>query len=195
MKTSRLLGLTVISAAIIGSTITVSCTGKRSATKKAVGQMMNELPCQKDGRSNKTKFRAFAQGKSMNMNAAREMALNVARGNLAQQINTTVKKVTETYMNQRDFGDQSEFEAKFEDLTRSVTKQKLQNISIICDEQSVMPDGRYNKFVAIEIDKDELVNGISNGISKDKKLQIDYDKMKFEQIMNDEMEKLDAAGQ
>jgi hypothetical protein len=34
------------------------------------------------------------------------------------------------------------------------------------------------------------LNGIQNKLSRDQKLQVDYDKKKFEEIFNQEMEKL-----
>ncbi len=42
----------------------------------------------------------------------------------------------------------------------------------------------------IELDKESLLNNINGGVSKDEKLQIDHDKMKYEKIFNEEMEKL-----
>jgi hypothetical protein len=38
--------------------------------------------------------------------------------------------------------------------------------------------------------KESVLESMNNRISKDKKLQLDYDKMKFEEVFNTEMEKL-----
>ena len=38
--------------------------------------------------------------------------------------------------------------------------------------------------------KESVLETMNNRISKDKKLQLDYDKMKFEEVFNSEMEKL-----
>ena len=51
-------------------------------------------------------------------------------------------------------------------------------------------DNGYSYWVAIEMSKDAVLESLSNKISKDKKLQLDYDKMKFEEVFNSEMEKL-----
>jgi len=44
----------------------------------------------------------------------------------------------------------------------------------------------------VQVSKDEVLNNIANRVSKDKKLQVDYDKMKFEQVFNEEMKKLES---
>ena len=51
-------------------------------------------------------------------------------------------------------------------------------------------DNNYSYWVAIEMSKESVLESMNNRISKDKKLQLDYDKMKFEEVFNSEMEKL-----
>jgi hypothetical protein len=51
-------------------------------------------------------------------------------------------------------------------------------------------DGLYYSYIAVEMAKDDLMNNISSGVSKNQKLQLDYDRMKFEKIFNEEMGKL-----
>jgi len=169
-----------------------SCSGSRKATKQTVGTIIKDLPCQKDGRSDKKYFRAYADAKSQNLNMARTKALTQAKANLASVINTTIKTVNDNYMNERQFDNKLEFEAKFESLTREVVKQELSNIEVICEQQSVTKDGLYNKFIAIQIDKSSLVEAVESKLSKDQKLQVDYDKMKYQEVLDKEMEKLEA---
>jgi len=51
-------------------------------------------------------------------------------------------------------------------------------------------DGSYSYWIAIEVSKQSILDGVSNNISKNEKLQLDYDKKKFEEIFNSEMEKM-----
>jgi hypothetical protein len=191
-KTSVFFKVSTITVLAVTMVLINSCGGPKKATKSGVGTMIEDLPCQKDGRSDKNYFRAYASAKSMNLNAAREKALTTARGRLAAQINTTVKQVTDLYMNERTFGEASEFEEKFEGLTRTVVNQEISNVQVTCEKQSITDDNKYNKFIAIQVAKDEILNSIESQLSNDQKLQVDYDKMKFQEIMNQEMEKLAA---
>ena len=135
-------------------------------------------------------FRADNSAISQDMSLSREKALTMAKQRLASIVETQIKSVTDRYVNEREFGEESEFEQKFENLTREVVNLKMNDIKIICEKPGSLGNGKYQTFVAIELDKDFLLNEINNGISKDKKLQIDYDKMKYEKIFNEEMEKM-----
>jgi hypothetical protein len=44
--------------------------------------------------------------------------------------------------------------------------------------------------IAIEANKQVVLNGIEKSVSNQKKLEQDYDKKKFEEIFNSEMDKL-----
>ncbi|MDR3226709.1 MAG: hypothetical protein LBT56_03450, partial [Prevotellaceae bacterium] len=52
-------------------------------------------------------------------------------------------------------------------------------------------DGRITYYIAIEMSKELLVNNIANRISKDAKLQLDFDKHLFQKVFNEEMEKFE----
>ena len=48
----------------------------------------------------------------------------------------------------------------------------------------------YSVWVVLEMSRQSVFDDMNNKISKDQKLQLDYDKMKYEKIFNSEMEKL-----
>ena len=64
-------------------------------------------------------------------------------------------------------------------------------MKILCEKTAREKDGTYTSFVAVEMSKDALKTAMENKLSDKAKLAIDYDKMKFEQIYNEEMKKLD----
>ena len=117
-----------------------------------------------------------------------------ANANLSRSINTTLKMVADRYVNERQIGEASEFEQKFEQMTREVVNQQLNNVEVACSKTLQSKDGKYQVFTALQVDKAQVLNNIKDKISKDQKLQLDYDKMKYEQIFNEEMDKL-AKGQ
>lgn len=187
----KLSSLTIAAAISITFIVQSGCKGKEEVSKAQGGFKEIDIPCSGPKyRSDKNFFRADNSAISQDMSLSREKALTMAKQRLASIIETQVKSVTDRYVNEREFGQDSEFEQKFENLTREVVNLKMNDIKIICETPGSLGNGKYQTFVAIEIDKETLLNGISNGISKDKKLQIDYDKMKYEQIFNEEMEKM-----
>lgn len=178
---------------IIVATIAIlpACKSKQEVSKKEGGFKEIDIPCSgKEFRTDKNHFRADNSATSQDMSLSREKALTLAKQRLASIIETQIKSVTDRYVNEREVGENSEFEQKFENMTREVIDLKMKDIRIICEKPGALGNGKYQTFVAIEIDKEAFLNGINEGISNNEKLQLDYDKMKYEQIFNEEMEKL-----
>ncbi len=168
-----------------------SCKSKEKVTTNSeVGTILENMPCEDEGRSDKKFFRASAMATSSDLSLAEEKALLNAKQRLVTLISSNTKSVTDRYVNEREFGDASEFEAKFENLTREVADETISNVVVTCQKKSVLANGKYRGFVAVEVSKEDVLNGISNKISKNQKLQVDYDKAKFEEIFNQEMQKL-----
>lgn len=127
---------------------------------------------------------------SSDLSLAKEKALLLAKQRLVTLINSNTKSVTDRYVNEREMGEASEFEQKFENLTREVADETLQNIVVACEKASVLDSKKYRAFIAIEVNKKELLEGINKKLTNNAKLQVDYDKKKFEEIFNQEMEKM-----
>jgi len=170
----------------------VGCKSTKVTTNKEVGRILEDIPCDKEGVSDKNYFRASAIATSNDLSLSKEKALLLAKQRVSTLISTRIKGVTERYVNETEVQNQGDFEQKFENLTREVIDLQMNDITIICNKSSVLDDGRYRSFCAIEISKEEFYNGIDKGLSNDKKVQVDYDKMKFEKIYKEEMEKIET---
>jgi predicted transcriptional regulator YdeE len=175
---------------VLASAVTFTSCKNKGVIKPEKNAKEIIIPCKDEGRSDKNFFRADANATSQDMSLSREKALTAAKQRLAGLINTKIKSVTDRYVNETEVGTNSDFEQKFENLTREVVNQTLVDIAIVCEKNFQEETGKYTTYIAIEVDKETMLNGINNGITKDQKLRVDYDKMKFEQIFNEEMEKL-----
>lgn len=189
MKKFELSRTLLLIAVIAGALTFVGCGGPKKATKSAMGEAI-EVPCSdNDFPSTKTHFRGTGMGTSTDLSTARRKANLDANAMLAAGINRTVKTVTDRYTQDITVGDAAEFAEKFESMTRDVVNQELNNVSAVCNK-TFTKDGKYTVYVAVEVAKDELLNNVSKAISSDDRLRLDYDKMKFENIFNQEMENL-----
>jgi hypothetical protein len=194
MKMKFLLGASLLLSLSIGFG---SCKSKKTVATKAstqneIGTILENMPCEDAGRSDKKFFRASSMSTSSDLQLSKEKALLLAKQRMVTLINSNTKSVTDRYVNEREFTDASEFEQKFENLTREVADETLNNIVVICEKSSVLDNRQYRSFIAIEVAKEDIMNGFSTRVSKDQKLQVDYDKKKFEEIFNQEMEKMAA---
>ncbi|MFO0356505.1 MAG: hypothetical protein ACK50A_06080 [Sphingobacteriaceae bacterium] len=170
----------------------VGCKGKKATPiEKETGAKEISVPFStKEYKTDEDFYRAKNLGKSPDMAAAKKIALNNAKSEMASNIQTMIKKVTDQYTNQRTVGKDQEYENKFEELAREVTNQSLANVRVKDEKIFQEANGSYTYWVAIEADKKEVFKTIDSKISADKKLQVDYDKAKFQQIFDAEMKKL-----
>lgn len=179
-------------AAVVAMMIAPACKSKKGTPiEKQTGAVEISVPFNtKEFQSDKENFRAKASGNSMDLTTSKKIALQNAKSEMAGLIQTTVKKVTEQYTNQRQVGTAQEFSNKFEEMAREVTNQELTDVRIIGEKILKETNNTYTYWVAIEANKKVILDGIDRSISKNAKLQQDYDRKKFEEIFNQEMDKL-----
>ena len=181
--------ISILGLFAIGALLFANCGGgSKSVTK---GRQEITFPCQDQGKSDKNHFRASATAKSADLNAAKQKAMLNAKQELASRIASTIKSVTENYINEMDAANRSEFEQSYQSLTKDVVNQKLNNVSVLCEKYFQAEGGGYEAFVAIEMNKEDVISSAENAISKDKKLEVMYDREKFRKQFDEEMSKLE----
>lgn len=196
-QVTKLLSAVLILGAM--SSLTVACKSKKATPiQQQTGATEISVPFSgKEFQTDKETFRARSSGNSPDMITAKKIALQNAKSEMAGMIQTTMKKVTEQYTNQRQMGTTQEFSNKFEELAREVTNQTLVDVSVIGEKIFKETNNTYTYWVAIEASKKSILEGVEKVIGANQKIAQDYDKKKFEEIFNAEMDKLakERAGQ
>lgn len=172
------------------SFLLVGCGGSSEVQKYSDSKEISVPFSESKYLSNNDYFRAKQNGKSPDLATAKKIAMLNAKTALAGSIKSTIKSVTDQYTNQVTVGDKVEFENKFEELSRDVIDQALNDVRVVGDKIFEGSKGGYTYWVAIEMSTKPVLEGVTTKISKDDKLKLDYDKKKFEEIFNKEMEKL-----
>jgi hypothetical protein len=192
MKTSKLLLIPALAILTMAS-----CGGKKKGTpiQKETGAVEISVPFSgKEYRSDENAYRAKQVGKSPDLATAKKIAFQNAKAEMAGNIQSMIKRVTDQYTNQRTVGNTQEFENKFEELAREVVNLQMSNVKEIGEKIFKEPDGGYSYWIAIEANKKEVFDKLEGKISNDAKLKLDYDKQKFQQIFDAEMKKLADEG-
>jgi hypothetical protein len=191
MKTSRLLIIPAVAVLALAG-----CKSKKATpVAKETGAVEISVPfSSKEYRSDENNFRAKQVGKSPDISTAKKIAFQNAKSEMAGNINSVMKRVTDQYTNQRTVGNTQEFENKFEELAREVVNLEMSNVKEIGEKIYKEPDGGYSYWIAIEANKKEVFDKIDARISNDAKLKLDYDKQKFQQIFDSEMKKMADEG-
>ncbi|MEI6556362.1 MAG: hypothetical protein WCL70_12300 [Paludibacter sp.] len=185
MKTTQLLFI-----GLIVMVVTTACSSSKKLEKVTKAQEITVPLSESKYKSDKDFFRTKQVGKSPDLATAKKIALLNAKAELAGNVKSIIKRVTDQYTNQRTVGDKQEFENKFEELSREVIDQTLTNVKLIDEKIFKEQDGSYSYWAAIEVPKQTLLDGVTTKISKNEKLQLDYDKKKFEDVFNSEMDKM-----
>jgi hypothetical protein len=168
------------------------CKSKKINANKGDAQVVMPFTGKKY-QTDKNHFRAVQSGTSPDLSTAKKMALMNAKTEMAGNIQTLIKAVTENYTNQRSIADKQEFENKFEENARAVVNQTLNNVVTVDEKVFKAKDGKYTYWIGIEMNKDGVVDGLYDRISKDRKLQLDFDKYRFQKIFDEEMQKYEES--
>ena len=185
MKTFRSSTLLLV---VLAAVLIAGCNGKEKLPK---GEEEVNVPCSGPDYFTTNKFfRANSIGESQDQVTSKKKALTNARNELAQAIETTVKTVTDNYVNSREMNNREEVEERFESLNREVVDQTLSGIRTLCEKLMKTQGGTSKTYVAIELSADELVSKYNERISQDERLKIDYDYEKFKETFEQEMQRL-----
>ncbi|MFZ1808080.1 MAG: hypothetical protein WAU36_12700 [Cyclobacteriaceae bacterium] len=183
----NLTKLSFILVAVAGLLI-AGCKGKE---KLPQGEQEIIVPCSgPDFFTTNKYFRANSIGESQDQVTSKKKALTNARNELAQSIQTTVKTVTDNYVNSREMNNKEQVEERFESLNREVVDQTITGVRTLCEKLVKTENGTYKTYVAIELSADELVSKYNERLSKDEMLKIDYDYEKFKDTFEKEMAKM-----
>ena len=193
MKIKGVFSIFILTAFVLSIS---GCSSKKNLAKAENSQEVVDIPCTgSDFATDEEFFRANESGQSPRMSMAKRQALLNAKALLASNIQSQIKTVTQQYTNQRSFeSEQSkvEFEQELEEMTRNVVDQQLNDVKIICEKAMKNKDnGNYQYFVAVEMPKEAMLNNIDNEISKKERLQLEYDKQKFQEVYDEEMKNLE----
>ena len=156
-------------------------------------QVASNMPCP-DCKSTTDVFRYLGQHVATGdrqMQQARSMAANAARTQLAAQVSATVKSVVDNYTSEYISGENSEFNQRVQDISRTVVNQLLVGTPITCE--GTMPGSQPGNticFACVELTGQSVMDAISSKISNDEKLRTDFEYEKFKKVLEEEMSKM-----
>ncbi|MBR2298579.1 MAG: LPP20 family lipoprotein [Bacteroidales bacterium] len=145
----------------------------------------------KEYRSDANFFRATGIGESPDLVTAKKIATLNARTEIASSIQSTIKAVSEQYLNQVTVGNKQEFAAKFEETSRQVVNQVLEGVVVKEEKVFQSKEGKYQYYINVEMSKEPVVKNTVDAISKDEKLALEFDKFQFQKTFDAEMAKLE----
>ncbi|MGY6561733.1 MAG: hypothetical protein ACXITV_06470 [Luteibaculaceae bacterium] len=106
--------------------------------------------------SNNRFWRSTGFGSSSDRTISRQRAMLEARRNLAAEINTNLRAVSDQYMKSQQIGDREVNMLNFEQLFREVLDQNIVDVRMHDQRQFQQSDGQIHSYVAMEVRKKHM---------------------------------------
>lgn len=139
-------------------------------------------------------FRAVGKGESQDDNIAKNKADLQAKKELAQQVETRMKVVSDQYLAETETNSGSEINDKFQSLIREVTNTQIADLRKIDEQKYVSTEGKYTVYIAYEIHKRDMYRFMKRQAKLDTKLNEEQRKI-VEEIIDEELKRVEALGE
>ena len=142
--------------------------------------------------SNNRFWRASGKGQSSADNIARGKADIDAKAQLAGQVNTTMKQVTDQYLGQTENENAADVADKFQSLVRQVMNTEIADLRKM-DEKKYFDakKNEYTVFIAYEIKKNAMLRFMKKQAKVDQKID-ERQRAVIEKIIDQELAKAEA---
>lgn len=163
-----------------------------NCSNKQLGERVNEPFSGNKYQSNNRFFRAVGKGVSTRDNVAAGKADIEAKRILAQQVQTTVKVVTDQYIADTQTANGSQVSDVFQSLAREVTNTQIGDLRKI-GEEKYLKDDQFTVFIAYEIRKSRMFRFLKKMAKTDNRMDAQTRAI-IEEILDREIAKLEAEG-
>lgn len=139
-------------------------------------------------------FRAKGKGDSSDENIAKQKADLNAKKELAQQVETRMKVVTDQYLHENETSSGSEINDKFQTLIREVTNTTIADLRKIGEEKYLNNEGKYSVFIAYEIHKRDMYRFMKRQARLDARMN-EAERKAVETIIDEELKRIEDMGE
>lgn len=151
------------------------------------------IPCVEVSFDDDTYFRDLGIGRvsGNNKQSARRDAVKAAKDMIKARLGEFVQGVTSTYFNSYAGSSASDdVQRKMEDKLNGVVEKMLNDADHECEKSIVDPKGNLEWYYVVRIPKGDLKKQMTDAISADEKLKIDFNEYKMQQFMDEKMESM-----
>ncbi len=158
-----------------------------------LGKKVNE-PFQGNAYESNNRFwRGTGKGASSQDNIARGKADIEAKAQLAGQVNTTMKQVTDQYLGQTENAEAADVADKFQSLVRAVMNTSIADLRKMGEKKFFNEEKKeYTVFIAYEIKKNAMLRFMKKQAKVEEKIT-ERQRDLIEKIIDEEIAKADAA--
>lgn len=180
-----------VAGAVLLSLLATGCgSSKKAAGPAAMTPAETEVAIPLSGpeyASNADYWRAVQMGTSKDAAMAKKVAMQNARQELAAAVQHDVKSVIENYGQNAAMGSNNENEGLYQELARTVVNQQMNGVELVGEKLFRLEDGSYRYHVCLQMSKDALGEQLSDALSNEDRLKLEFDKAQFKKVFEEEM--------
>jgi hypothetical protein len=167
-----------------------SCGASRMANKTPDGMTREAMPLTgAKYRSDADYYRATQNGESTERSIAQKIAMQNCRQDLAAAIQADMNIVVENYAKNQNAGLSTEAQEQYQyqEMAYTVVNQQLKDVQVVEEKLYREDDGSFRYYVCLQVSKEALKAAIEEAITKDAKLQVEFDRAEFKKIFDEKM--------
>lgn len=146
------------------------------------------MPCGDFGKDNKDYYAGVGVGENTNMQAARIAALEGAKDIVKRKIGGQVKGLSADYSRvMTGSAAQNDVQNIIEGEIYTTLDKMLNDAEQTCEKMYKTNSGTYQAHIAIKISKDELIDKTATSLSKNEKLEMEFNRDQFRKWMKEHM--------
>ncbi len=189
----KLLNPTTFGISILLLAMAMAAPGCKSNKPTAAGVKVTQPFSGNKYESNNVWWRSTGQGVSVKQNIARGKADSEARAQLASQIGTNMRAVTDQYLGQTENANARDVADKFQSLVREVMNTELADMRKTGEEVRLNETtGDYTVYVAYEIKKNAMLRFMKKQARADAKID-ELTRKHMDEILDEEIKRADEA--
>lgn len=150
-----------------------------TATNSSLGQPI-DVPCVEASMDDEDYFRELGTATSINMQSARTAALQAAKDMIFQKLGGYVEGLSESYSRTvAGQAAQEKVQRLMEADMNQVVQQYVNNAMKTCEKMYDKGANGYTSFIAIQIPAKKMIDAMSDVLSADEELQIEFNREQF----------------
>ena len=138
--------------------------------------------------SNAEYWRTTQSGSSFNASVAQSEAILAANKQLAAMIHVQIKSVVESYTKNIQTTNSNEVAKVYEEMIRGIVNQALEGSHTYAQKAFRLADGTYRYHVCQQVSKASLREELTDRLSEEEHMQLEFDKERFRKIFDEEMQ-------
>ena len=192
MKTSVKFGMAMmIALAFVGCRSNQQTTSKNNHSNNTQAELPGKrmaLPCVDASMDDDEYFRDLGIGTSINKQSARKAAVEASKSMIKSRVGGMIKGVSTDYS--RTVAGQApadKVQRIIEEEFTQVVEKMLNDADKTCEDMYQVASGEFESYYAIQISKKEIINKVSNVLSSNEELEIEFNREQFRKFVEKRM--------